>query len=72
MAAAGTDLSTAVGVFIKQILREGKIPFEIKAEIPNAETEAALREADEFEKHPENYKRYSSFAQLAEEVMTDA
>lgn len=72
LSSVGMDLSTAVVVFIKQMLREGRIPFEIKAEVPNAETAAALREAEEFEKHPENYKRYSSFSQLVEEVMTDA
>lgn len=72
LSAVGMDLSTAVGVFIKQMLREGKIPFEIKAEIPNSETVAAMQEAEEFEKHPEKYKRYSSFSQLVEEVMSDA
>lgn len=72
LSAVGMDLSTAVGVFIKQMLREGKIPFEIKAEVPNAETAAAMQEAEEFEKHPEKYKRYSSFSQLVEEVMSDA
>lgn len=68
----GLDLSTAIVVFIKQMLREGRIPFEITADVPNAETAAALRESEEFEKHPENYKRYSSFSQLVEEVMADA
>lgn len=72
LSAVGMDLSTAVGVFIKQMLREGKIPFEIKAEVPNAETADAMKEAEEFEKHPEKYKRYSSFSQLVEEVMSDA
>lgn len=72
LSAVGMDLSTAVGVFIKQMLREGRIPFEIKADMPNSETEAAMREMEEFEKHPENYKRYSSFSQLVEEVTGDA
>ncbi len=72
LSAVGLDLSTAVGVFIKQMLMEGKIPFEIKAEIPNAETAAAMKEAEEMKKHPEKYKRYSSFSELAEEVMADA
>lgn len=34
LAAAGTALSMAVESFIKQMLREGKIPFEIKADMP--------------------------------------
>ncbi|MCM1298990.1 MAG: type II toxin-antitoxin system RelB/DinJ family antitoxin [Firmicutes bacterium] len=68
----GLDLSTAVGMFIKQMLREGRIPFEIRAETPNAETIEAMQEVEEFEKHPEKYKRYSSFAQLVNEVTSDA
>lgn len=72
LAAVGMDLSTAVGVFIKQMLREGKIPFEIKADTPNEETAAAMKEAEEMEKHPENYKRYSTFSQLVDEVMSEA
>ncbi len=46
LAAVGMDLSTAVGVFIKQMLREGKIPFEIKAEIPNELTEREMEAAE--------------------------
>ncbi len=68
----GLDLSTAVGMFVKQILMQRRIPFEIKTEMPNAETISAMQEAEEFENHPEKYKRYSSFSQLVEEVMKDA
>ena len=35
---------------------------------PNEETIAALKEAEDMEKHPENYKRYSSFRQFMEEM----
>lgn len=49
LAAVGMDLSTAVGVFIKQMLREGKIPFEIKADCPNSLTEREMREAEKGE-----------------------
>lgn len=71
LAAVGMDLSTAVGVFIKQMLREGKIPFEIKAEIPNAETIAAMEEEEEFEKHPERYKRYKDVDEMMEDILSE-
>ena len=38
----GMNLSTAIQIFLRQSLREGKIPFEI-GYVGNAETLAALR-----------------------------
>ena len=38
----GLDLTTAVTLFLKQSVREQRIPFEIKRENPNAETIAAM------------------------------
>ncbi len=40
--ALGLNMSTAVGVFCRQAVRQGKIPFELAADIPNAETLAAI------------------------------
>jgi hypothetical protein len=37
--------------------------------IPNAETRAALEEYEEMKKHPDNYKRYSTFEELMDEVL---
>ena len=31
-----------------------------------------IKEAEDFKAHPENYKRYSSFAELLKEVEEDA
>lgn len=45
----GLNISTAVNIFVRQTLRQGKIPFEITSEIPNAETLEAMREAEEGE-----------------------
>lgn len=68
----GLDLSTAVGLFLRQSVREQRIPFEVKRDIPNAETLAALQEVKEMEAHPERYKGYSSFSEMMKEVMADA
>lgn len=68
----GLDLTTAVTLFLKQSVREQRIPFEIRREVPNAETRAALDEYEEMKKHPENYKRYSSFREAMDEVLGDA
>lgn len=68
----GLDLSTAVGMFLRQSVREQRIPFEVKRDVPNAETIAAIEEAKEMEAHPERYKGYSSFKDVLNEVSADA
>lgn len=62
----GMNLSTAIQIFLRQSLREGKIPFEI-GYVTNAETLAALREADELTKRPDT-KYYKNF----DEIMAEA
>lgn len=42
----GMNLSTAFNVFVRQSLREGGIPFEIRMEQPNKETAAAMLEVE--------------------------
>lgn len=50
LAEVGLDFSTAVRIFIKQTLMQGKIPFEIKAEVPNKLTEREMEAAENGEK----------------------
>jgi DNA-damage-inducible protein J len=40
----GMNMTTALNVFVRQSVRQGKIPFEISLNRPNAETVEALRE----------------------------
>ena len=68
----GLDLTTAVTLFLKQSVREQAIPFEIRRDKPNPETIAAMDEYYEMKLHPEKYKRYSSFKEALEEVLSDA
>lgn len=68
----GLDLSTAINIFLRQSIRENCIPFTISREVPNADTVAAMKEAEEMEKNPSDYKRYSSFSDLLREVEVDA
>ena len=46
----GMNLTTAFNIFVRQSLREGGIPFDIKLEQPNRETIAALLEAERIAK----------------------
>lgn len=68
----GMDLTTAVTIFLKQSLRVQGLPFSVTRENPNAETIAAMNEYYTMKAHPERYKRYSSFHDAMDEVLTDA
>ncbi len=67
LAEFGLDLSTAVNMFLRQMLREKAIPFEVRQETPNETTLAAMAEAEEMEKNPENTKTYSTVDDLMED-----
>ena len=49
----GMNLSTAVTVFLRQAVRENRIPFEITRDRPNKETAAAMRYAATKARNPE-------------------
>jgi DNA-damage-inducible protein J len=49
----GMNISTAFNIFVRQAIREGGIPFKIKLDKPNAETAAAIREAERIAGDPE-------------------
>ena len=48
----GMNLTTAFNIFVRQSLREGGIPFEVRLEQPNKETVAAMLEAERIAKDP--------------------
>lgn len=54
----GVDLTTAINVFLRQSLRVGGFPFEVRMDVPNYETSAALMEAERL-LHDPSVKRYS-------------
>ena len=60
----GLDLSTAINIFLRQSIRENCIPFTIQREVPNADTIAAMKEADDMVKHPERYETFRSMEEL--------
>jgi DNA-damage-inducible protein J len=67
----GINMSTAVTMFLKSAVSHDGIPFDVKRQTPNSETIAALEEYKEMEKNPGDYKRYSSFQSLMDEVLAD-
>ena len=63
----GMNLSTAINIFVRQSLREGGLPFEVKLERPNRETAAAMLEAERIARDP-NVKGYRSMDELFAEL----
>ena len=63
IAELGMNLSTAFNIFVRQSLREGGIPFEIRTDRPNKETIAAMLEAENIAKDP-NVKGYTDLDEM--------
>lgn len=61
------NLSTAFNIFVRQSLREGGIPFEIKLDRPNKETIAAMLEAERIARDP-SVKGYNDLDELFTEL----
>lgn len=54
----GINLTTAINVFLRQSLRVGGFPFDVRIERPNQETMAAMLEAERLARDPST-KRYA-------------
>ena len=67
----GLSMSSAINMFLRSAVMHDGIPFEIRRQIPNAETKAALDEYEEMKKHPDRYKRYESVDEMLDEEGTD-
>lgn len=66
----GMNMTTAFSIFAKTVVREQRIPFELKVNTPNPVTIAAIQEAEELSLNPQT-KRYSNFSEILAEVKED-
>ncbi|MBQ7727821.1 MAG: type II toxin-antitoxin system RelB/DinJ family antitoxin [Clostridia bacterium] len=57
-ATLGLNMTTAFNMFLRQSVREGRIPFEATINVPNSETIAAMLEAMRLANDPST-KTYS-------------
>jgi len=64
LAAMGLSISDAVRVFLMRVIAEKQMPFALKA--PNAETRAAMAEADEIART--RRARFSNVAELIDDL----
>ena len=63
----GMNLSNAITVFLRQSLRVGGFPFEVRLDRPNKETIAAMLEAERIAKDP-SIKHYSDVEEALREL----
>ncbi len=59
----GMNLTTAFNIFVRQSIREGGIPFNVRLEQPNKETIAAMLEAERIADDP-SVKGYDDLDEL--------
>ncbi|MBR3071035.1 type II toxin-antitoxin system RelB/DinJ family antitoxin [Fibrobacter sp.] len=69
----GMTISGLFNVFTKQVLREGRIPFEIAVDRPNRTTIKAMKEGDKliekYMKDPSSVKTYNNVDELMEAML---
>ncbi len=63
----GMNLTTAINVFLRQSLRVGGMPFDVKLGQPNAETVQAMLEAARIAHDPQ-VKGYSDLDELFQDL----
>ena len=59
----GLNMSTAINIFLRQAIRQGGLPFEVKLDIPNETTAAAIAEGRAL-LHDGNAKGYRTMDEL--------
>ena len=59
----GLNMTTAVNIFLRQTIRENGIPFELKLDVPNDITAAAIAEGRALARNT-SVKGYSSIGDL--------
>lgn len=65
----GMNVSVAINMFIKAVLRDNKLPFEITKKSQFSEDlKEALLEAKEMREYPEKYKKFHSVQELMEDL----
>ena len=65
----GMTMTTAFNIFAKKAVREYRIPFEIGAEIPNAETKEAINEVKRMKADPTLGKTYTDVDEMMRELL---
>lgn len=65
----GMNMTTALNVFLRQAVREQRIPFTISRDVPNSATLEALAEVRRMKQNPQLGKTYADVDEMFEELL---
>lgn len=65
----GLNMTSAFTIFIKQAVREQRIPFTISRETPNEETLEAIEEVKRMKQDPSIGKTYDDVDEMMKELL---
>lgn len=65
----GMSVSTLITVFACRVVKDQKLPFEIKGDIPNEETLAAIEEVKRMKADPSLGKTYSNVDEMMADIL---
>jgi len=65
----GLNMTIAINIYLKQIVKHNGIPFEVKNRVPNHKLKKALKETDKIIKGKVNSKAYSSAEDLMKDIL---
>lgn len=64
----GINMTTAINMFIKKVIREQRIPFELSLNKPNLETLQAIQESEDILNGVKKVKSFNSVQELFEDL----
>lgn len=67
----GLNMSTAINMFLTQVVKRDGIPFEISNPKPGKEMVEALKEIEDIIKNPSKYPSYSNREDLKKSLLED-
>ena len=65
----GMDMTTAVNVFLRQVIRSNGFPFALRLDTPNEETLEAIREVQEMKDDPSIGTSYTDVDEMMRELL---
>ena len=67
----GMTTTEAINIYLRQIILNSGIPFEIKTPQFSDEMLEAISEAEEIAKKPDKYKSYNNLSEILEDIEND-
>lgn len=67
----GLSMSTAINIFLKQVVKRDGLPFEVRNPKPSKELLQALKESEDIINNPDKYKGYRNIDELKEALLSD-